>query len=164
MPANNFKRVNLDLIYPAFLEKVLEAIAACNALGATYIATHGFRSYGEQMALWTQGRTTGGPIVTNAKGGQSAHNFGLAMDFVRDMGPQSGVQPSWDKVSYEILGQEAAKQGLHWGAAYKDYPHVGLEGYINGAQIKPLDLIYRASQGTELEKLRNVWKYVDAHA
>ena len=40
----------------------------------------GFRTYAEQDALYAQGRTKKGKKVTNAKGGQSNHNLGLAID------------------------------------------------------------------------------------
>lgn len=42
----------------------------------------GFRSFEEQAALFSQGRTKAGRIVTKAKPGESYHNYGLAMDWV----------------------------------------------------------------------------------
>jgi len=42
----------------------------------------GLRTYEEQDALYAQGRTAPGPKVTNAPGGHSNHNFGLAFDMV----------------------------------------------------------------------------------
>ena len=50
------------------------------ASGNPVRVTQGLRTYAEQDALYAQGRTTPGPIVTNARGGQSYHNFGLAID------------------------------------------------------------------------------------
>lgn len=44
------------------------------------LVLHGYRSIEEQNALYAQGRTAPGKRVTNAKGGQSAHNFGMAID------------------------------------------------------------------------------------
>jgi hypothetical protein len=40
----------------------------------------GVRTFAEQDALYAQGRTRKGLRVTNAKGGQSYHNYGLAAD------------------------------------------------------------------------------------
>lgn len=40
----------------------------------------GSRTWKEQDALYAQGRTKPGPIVTRARGGQSNHNFGIAVD------------------------------------------------------------------------------------
>lgn len=49
-------------------------------LGIKLRVIQGYRTYAEQDALYIQGRTTKGNKVTNAKGGQSNHNFGLAID------------------------------------------------------------------------------------
>lgn len=54
--------------------------ALIDPLPYNYSVAFGFRSGAVQDALYAQGRTTPGPIVTNAKGGQSAHNYGLAID------------------------------------------------------------------------------------
>lgn len=40
----------------------------------------GLRTYAEQDALYAKGRTAPGPTVTNATGGRSNHNFGIAFD------------------------------------------------------------------------------------
>jgi peptidoglycan L-alanyl-D-glutamate endopeptidase CwlK len=44
--------------------------------------TSGYRSKKEQNELYAQGRSKPGQVVTNAKAGQSYHNYGLAVDFV----------------------------------------------------------------------------------
>ena len=160
MPTMNFHRVDLDLIYPPFLERVLNAVAACEARGVTFIATHGYRTYGAQMALWAQGRTALGPRVTNAMGGQSAHNFGLAIDFVRDIDrSKAGVQPSWEPKDYAILIEECEKRGLHSGKGYKDWPHIGWPGYVDARDCLSLDMVWQttdAKLGT-LDRLKTVW-------
>lgn len=161
MPTSNFRRIDLDLLYPAFLEKVLDAVAACEARGAHYIATRGYDTYGAQMALWAQGRTKPGPVVTNAKGGQSQHNFGLAVDFARVM-PDGKV--SWDAADYQPLIEEVEKRGLHSGRGYKDVPHVGWPGLVNAEQLLPLHLAWEKSQDTALgtlDRLKEVWKAVE---
>jgi peptidoglycan LD-endopeptidase CwlK len=165
MPAANFARLDLDLIYPMFLERVLNVIAACEARGARYVATHGFRTYGEQMALWSKGRTVKGKIVTNAKGGESAHNFGLAIDFVRDLDMKTkAVEPGWDAGHYDILAEEAEKAGLHSGRGYKDYPHISWPGYITATDLAPLKTRWelKETQGKYLmvDRLKEVWKAV----
>lgn len=40
------------------------------------------RTIAQQNALYAQGRTAPGRIVTNAKGGESYHNYGLAIDVI----------------------------------------------------------------------------------
>lgn len=143
MPVANFTRIDLGQLYMPFLEALFECIAACNARGANYIATKdgGYRSFREQAGLYFQGRTnTKGPIVTNAPPGFSAHNFGLAVDFVRMV----GVTPSWAEKDYDVLGEEAEKAGLVWGGSWQrpDRPHVQWPGYVSSRELLPLRTVY----------------------
>ena len=48
--------------------------------GITINVIGGLRTYEEQNELFAQGRTKPGRIVTNARGGFSNHNFGIALD------------------------------------------------------------------------------------
>ena len=156
MPADLLMRLNLDLLYPPFLEALLEVLASCRKQGTDYWATRGFATYGEQMALWAQGRTQPGPRVTNAKGGQSYHNFGLAVDLCPDalqMVPK--LQPDWRPEAFELLGSEAFAQGLEWGGRWKspDRPHVQWALPAGG-----LDEVRRAF---EADGLPGAWRVVD---
>lgn len=158
MTANNLRRIDLDLIEPRFLERVMDVIAKCSARGAEYHAIAGHRTYGAQMALWAIGRTKPGNKVTNAKGGQSAHCFGIAIDFAHV--PHAGVV-DWDPANYKILQEEVELAGLHSGASYHDLPHVSLPGYVTAAQLLPLHLAWEKSQdsgGDTLARLKKVWE------
>ncbi|SVE43245.1 uncharacterized protein METZ01_LOCUS496099, partial [marine metagenome] len=55
--------------------------AAPLVLQRELFVVHTLRTYAEQDDLYEQGRTEPGKIVTNARGGKSWHNFGLAIDF-----------------------------------------------------------------------------------
>lgn len=128
MPRDLIERIDLDRLYPPFLDRMLEMVAQCRARGADYFAICGHRTYTEQDALYAKGRTEKGPVVTNARAGESFHNFGLAVDFCRDgLVDRRGLQPDWRPESYLILGEEAAGQGLEWAGRwkrFKEYPHV----------------------------------------
>lgn len=90
------------------------------------------RTIKEQDALYAQGRTTKGPKVTNAKGGSSFHNYGLAIDIVMIV---DGKVASWDIAKDWDLDQIAdwvevvkifKSYGWAWGGDWKsskDYPH-----------------------------------------
>ena len=84
--------------------------------------TSGLRTIKEQNKLYAQGRTRPGKIVTNAKGGKSYHNFGLAVDIVEiKNGKALWTNPDWDKIAE--LGKSL---GLEWGGNWtsiKDKPH-----------------------------------------
>lgn len=84
----------------------------------------GLRTIEEQNALYAQGRTKPGPVVTNAKGGKSYHNYGLAIDFCLMYGGVVSwkVNADWMKV---VAVFKAA--GYTWGGNFrsiKDYPHL----------------------------------------
>jgi peptidoglycan LD-endopeptidase CwlK len=72
----------------------------CKAAGLNILITCTLRPNEEQDALYAQGRTTPGHIVTNAKAGQSAHNYGLALDFVPIVNGKAewtGKDPAWEQ-------------------------------------------------------------------
>lgn len=162
MPADLVKRVNLDLIYNPFLQRVLEALAQCRARGADYVAVLGTRSYGEQHAL--RGAYLAGKGGRAAPAGQSQHQFGLAIDFCRDSDlTKKGLQPSWKAADYRVLGEECTKQGLHWGNTYNDSPHIGIAGWVSAKDLAPLDRLYRQTDGDQLTKLRAVWDYIESN-
>src|SRR4051794_29191519 len=56
------------------------AIQAMNSHGVEMRVISGTRTYAEQDAHFAKGRTQPGPRVTNARGGYSNHNFGVAWD------------------------------------------------------------------------------------
>lgn len=153
--------IDLDLLYPPFRDRLLEVISRLSVQGFDFKATLGYRTYGEQMALWAQGRTKPGPKVTNAKGGESQHNFGLAVDLVR----LKKGKVSWDTKDYEPLEAELIKAGLHSGASYADWPHAGWPKWFAAPAVKELDTLWQATSGTStLDRLKTVWEYVDANS
>ena len=86
----------------------------------------GLRTFAEQDADYAVGRTVpdrnGTPppskIVTRAKGGQSWHCYGLAIDIV----PIVNAQIDWN-YDYSKFKSIAEKYGLTWGAAWHDNDH-----------------------------------------
>lgn len=115
----------LAKVKPELAEKVLKLLEAAEAEGHLLIVTQGFRSIEEQNRLYAQGRTAPGKIVTNAKGGQSNHNFGKAVDFAFVVNGEI----SWDEKLYKKIGVWAREVGLKWGGDWKsikDKPHVEL--------------------------------------
>jgi peptidoglycan L-alanyl-D-glutamate endopeptidase CwlK len=102
-------------------EKLIETAVA---QGITAKVISGYRSYAEQDALYAQGRSKPGQIVTKARGGYSWHNFGLAFDigiFSADGKKYYGESPS-----YAVVGKIGESLGLEWGGSWKgfvDEPH-----------------------------------------
>lgn len=125
----------IDLLHPELREitKIMYD-DICEALTGKAICrfTHTLRTDKEQDELYAQGRTKPGNKVTNAKGSQSYHNYGLAFDICLII---DGKSASWDtikdfdgdKVSDWMEVVKIAKRyGWEWGGdwkKFKDAPH-----------------------------------------
>jgi peptidoglycan L-alanyl-D-glutamate endopeptidase CwlK len=91
-------------------------IAACKAQGLDIIITSTYRDKASQDALYAQGRTTPGDIVTKARGGQSFHNYAVAFDFGVIV---HGKYQQNDKGGlYTRAGKIAESVGLEWAGRW----------------------------------------------
>ena len=96
-------------------------IAAMGFLGLPVRVVEGYRSPERQTELYNQGRTTKGNIVTNAKAGESLHNFGVAVDFVFRKQGYNATKSEW-----KLLGDIGKAHGFDWGGDFKNFidkPH-----------------------------------------
>lgn len=104
-------RAKLDLFEKRLAENGIKVRLVC-----------GYRSFEEQNSLYALGRTKPGRKVTNARGGYSWHNFGLAADYVFVVNGQITWEGPWN-----VFGRIARECGLEWGGDWKrfpDRPHV----------------------------------------
>lgn len=145
---NNNKNIEYKL--PDKLNNIVaqrseQLIQRAKEKGINVIITDGFRSIEEQNLLYEQGRSTEGDIVTRVKGGQSYHNYGLAIDFVI---LNKKKQPKWD-LKYDGNGNgksdwmevvDIAKElGFTWGGdweTFKDYPHLQMDFGLSIYELK----------------------------
>ena len=88
--------------------------AALNGIRIKVVS--GWRSVAEQDALYAQGRKTPGLKVTNARGGYSSHNFGLAFD----IGVFEGDRYVGDSPKYKAVGALGMDIGIEWGGNWKN--------------------------------------------
>lgn len=129
----------LATVVPEMREKVTALLARMKTLGYPMVATDGNRTTAEQQALYAQGRTKPGRIVTKADGVKrlSNHQGGRAVDctFLNDKGrayyPPVEEDPTTKKVVgiWALYGREARALGLKWGGDFNsitDCPHVEL--------------------------------------
>lgn len=107
------------------MNMALAHVAACAAEGIHVVLTQTLRTAVEQAALYAQGRTKAGPVVTHAPPGYSWHEFGRAYDlaiatFDGDQTPMNWYDGPWERVG--TLGE---KCGMDWGGRWKhpDIPH-----------------------------------------
>ncbi|MCD9185618.1 MAG: peptidoglycan-binding protein [Pyrinomonadaceae bacterium] len=115
----------LAQINPQLANRIRLMAADLRAQGINVMVTSGYRSFAEQNALYAQGRTKPGNIVTNARGGQSLHNYGLAVDVV-PLGANG--QPNWNvpNSTWQKIGAAGKRQGMEWGGdwtSFVDRPH-----------------------------------------
>ncbi|WP_238649775.1 M15 family metallopeptidase [Paenibacillus piscarius] len=121
-------------LHPAVKAATEALIVRSYACGVPILITQGLRTIAEQNALYAQGRTRPGAIVTNARGGESYHNYGLAVDFALLL--PNGSSVSWDMTrdgdqdgtpDWREVVQQAKAIGFEWGGdwtSFKDYPHL----------------------------------------
>ncbi|WP_440960530.1 M15 family metallopeptidase [Paenibacillus nitricinens] len=133
-------------LQPVVKAATIALIERCYVRGVNIVITQGLRTIAEQNALYAQGRTKPGKIVTNAKGGTSYHNYGLAIDFALLL--PDGKQVSWDfnrdgdgdKVAdWTEVVQEAKALGFKWGGDFvsiKDAPHFQMTFGLTISQLR----------------------------
>ena len=71
---------DMSLVYPLFAAKVTAGVVKCRNLGIQAFVFEAWRSPQRQEYLYEQGRKREGPIVTKARGWDSFHQYGLAVD------------------------------------------------------------------------------------
>ena len=148
-------------LHPIVAEKVEILIEKTAEKEITILITDGYRSFEEQDKIYDKGRRTPGKVVTYAEGGESYHNFGLAVDFALQLENGNVI---WD-IEYDGNGNgqsdwfevaEIAKElGFQWGGdwrGFKDYPHLQMDFglTINDLQEgKRLKIPQLITEGTE---------------
>lgn len=132
----------IETLHPKIKGKVRAFIKECEKLGINLRITSdgGYRSIDEQNALYEQGRSTGGSIVTNARGGKSYHNYGLAIDVVEIKDGQA----IWNNPRQAEIVAVAKKLGFEWGGDWSkpDKPHFQ---YTFGKSTSELLAIYESN-------------------
>ncbi|MEK4853904.1 M15 family metallopeptidase [Paenibacillus sp. FSL H7-0756] len=142
----NKSQSRLDGLHPVVQAATVALIERCYARGVNIMITQGLRTIAEQDALYAQGRTKPGSIVTNARGGHSYHNYGLAIDFALLLPNGTGV--SWDmnrdgdkdgEADWAEVIKEAKALGFEWGGdwtSFKDYPHLHMSFGLSLANLR----------------------------
>jgi peptidoglycan L-alanyl-D-glutamate endopeptidase CwlK len=150
----------IETLHPKLRDEVKNLIIEAESKLANNILvriTSGYRDFDEQNALYTLGRTKVNPdgktvskpmgnIVTNAKGGQSMHNFAIAFDFVLiyDKAAKWTVNNDW-----MIVVNTFKKAGWEWGGDWKgslyDSPHLQ-KTFGKGGSYQPFLDMYNAKK------------------
>ncbi|HEX5108278.1 MAG TPA: LysM peptidoglycan-binding domain-containing protein [Vicinamibacterales bacterium] len=165
------KRGKAKALHPIFRERLVMLAGVLARRGMKALITDGLRTFAEQDALFAKGRRgiAGEKKVTNAKGGQSNHNYGIAVDLYPVLPDSAGQEKVFTSVppnasvefarafneTQRAIGEEAEHLGLFWGARFMgivDTPHIQLFPQHEMSPKECLE-IYRRND----ETLRAVW-------
>lgn len=147
---DKYTEQRINKLHPSVREEVHKIIEECDKAltgKAKIRVTQALRTSKEQDDLYAIGRTKPGKKITNARGGQSIHNYGFAVDICLVIG---GKTASWDTAKdwdndqvadwYECV-KIFAKYGWDWGGnwkKFKDLPHFDKKGYNNWRKLTKL--------------------------
>jgi peptidoglycan L-alanyl-D-glutamate endopeptidase CwlK len=127
---------SLDDLLPAVKVRVEKFLNSAKDAGIDLLVTSTYRDNESQNALYAQGRTKPGRIVTNAKGGQSFHNYRCAVDVV----PLLNGKPVWDAENdiWQKVGDLGIAAGLEWAGNWTKFREMPHFQYTNGLNLADL--------------------------
>lgn len=135
-------------IHPVVKESALEMVKRAYQESIFVQISAGYRSMEEQAKLYGQGRLgyiydgknysdLSKPRVTNAKPGQSYHNYGLAIDYF--IVSDDGKNAKWTvDAKWRLVAAIGKSLGFAWGgdwSNFKDYPHLDMTGGLTYSQL-----------------------------
>ena len=125
-------------LHPKVAVMAAAFVQQCAAVGIDVIITSTYRDNEAQAALYAQGRTAPGKVVTKVKGGDSFHNWRCAFDFV----PVVNGKAVWDDDHlWEQCGAIGEECGMEWGGdwpRFPDKPHMQNTRGRSTAEFKKL--------------------------
>ena len=132
---------NIDDLHPAIARGCREWIRRMAKSGFVDVGISAtYRDKAQQDWLFAQGRSRPGNIVTNARGGQSIHNYRLAFDFFRNVPGQAFADSSpKERAFWDTGGRIWEELGGVWGGSWRgfiDRPHCEFTGGLTLTQLQ----------------------------
>lgn len=130
---------DLKDLHPAVRKRAEAFLAKAKAEGIDLLVTSTYRDAESQQALYDQGRIKPGAKVTNAKPGQSWHNWKCALDIV----PLRNGKPVWgttgdDGKLWERVGQIGESCGLEWAGRWTRFREMAHFQFTAGLKLADL--------------------------
>jgi peptidoglycan L-alanyl-D-glutamate endopeptidase CwlK len=127
---------SLDELTPPAKERVEQFLQLCKENDIDLLVTSTYRDHESQQALYEQGRTTAGKVVTNAKAGDSWHNWRCAIDVV----PLINGKPNWDGSDpvWTKIGELGEQAGLEWAGRWRTFKELAHFQYTGGLTLTDL--------------------------
>jgi hypothetical protein len=129
---------DINELAPVLKRAASELLSRAKKAGVNILITSTYRDIEKQNALYAQGRTAPGSIVTNCRGGDSYHNWRAAFDFVPLNSSGSAI---WDSSSpnWATVGKIGMEMGMTWGGSWTgfvDKPHFEYTAGLKIADFK----------------------------
>lgn len=124
----------IEDLHPIVQKMANQMIEECKKIGIDLLITSTYRDWESQNDLYAQGRTKPGIKVTNAKGGDSFHNYRVAFDVV----PLLNGKADWNSKRWNEIGVIGKKIGLFWGkdwVSFSEMPHFQYTGKQNNYSL-----------------------------
>jgi len=126
---------DISELHPTLQRGARELISRMNAQGFPVGISSTYRSIEYQNHLFEQGRSRPGQIVTNARGGQSIHNYRLAFDIFKNVRGQEFSNARF----FDVAGRIWQEMGGVWGGSwvsFPDRPHFEFTGGLSLACLQ----------------------------
>lgn len=140
----------LSLVCPKLSDLIKQLDSSLAQEGISIRVVQGLRTWNEQAALYAQGRTAPGKVVTQAPPGHSWHNFGMAVDVV----PMPNGQPDWNlgHPAWQRIVALGESLGLTSGSKFShpDWPHLQLTGKF---PVSPTDEVRQLFRDAGMEAI-----------
>lgn len=145
---------NIDTLHPLIRPLVIECINKLALMGIFCRVTFGNRSWELQDQMYNQpwdgmDNDKDGLIdekdekITNAKGGDSIHNYRLALDVV-EIKPMYGYSKGYPDRRWFTIKEVFVQAGFKWGGSFKSFPDKPHYEMTFGHTLKELKAIYIA--------------------
>jgi peptidoglycan L-alanyl-D-glutamate endopeptidase CwlK len=132
--AKPYSSRNLNDLLPEVREAALRHIELCSKEGIDLLVYCTYRNDAAQAVEYAKGRSAPGRITTNARPGESMHNWRAAYDCV----PLINGKADWDSKRWPLIGQLGEDAGLAWAGRWsgklKETAHFELPGGIAAAK------------------------------
>jgi peptidoglycan L-alanyl-D-glutamate endopeptidase CwlK len=130
---DTISKSRLDLVHPELSRRIHTLDSHLEVDGIHIRVVRGLATWSAQDAIYQQGRTTPGPIVTHARPEHSAHCFLYAVDAAPDDTKFPSWHPDWNELDdrwKDLLAKAkdcGLSEGADWRSVNPDYPHLYLK-------------------------------------
>lgn len=152
---------DLNSLHPYFRDRIAELVEVCKKQGIELAVVESYRTHAKQAEYFGMGRK-----YTRSKGGNSKHQYGLAVDVV----PIVDGKAVWENHAlWKTIGVNGERLGLRWGGRWRapyDPAHFEWSGGITTTQLAKglLPSIPRSQNALypcieeEIKKLQEYWE------